>query len=113
MKFSTGGEYLNLCYGLVLMCSCIARFELIEMARKVLLISVLSVVNENADSYLWTAFLVSFAAQILFSTVRPYEDPRGDMPVHIPVHMPIHVPVHMFVCAQLTACKHARCSSHA
>ena len=52
------------------------RFELVEMARKVMLISVLSVVNEDADSYLWAAFIVSFASQILFSTLKPYEGDR-------------------------------------
>ena len=44
----------------------VLRFEFVEMARKFVLISVLSVVSEDADSYLWTAFIVLFAAQVPF-----------------------------------------------
>jgi hypothetical protein len=58
--------------------ACAGRFELVEAGRKVLLISVLSVVNADADSYLWTAFLVSFAMQILFAICQPYEQQQVD-----------------------------------
>jgi hypothetical protein len=54
------------------------RFELFEMLRKLLLISVLAVVQEDAASYLWAAFLVSYFAQVLFAYYKPYAEPSLD-----------------------------------
>ncbi len=53
-------------------------FEVVEMLRKLLLISILSVVSEGADSYLWASFIVSFAAQAFFSAYKPFAEPQLD-----------------------------------
>ena len=45
---------------------------------KLLLISVLAVVQEDAASYLWAAFLVSYFAQVLFAYYKPYAEPSLD-----------------------------------
>jgi hypothetical protein len=51
-------------------------FEVVEMLRKLVLISVIYVISESASVYLWASFLVSFFAHILTTTMRPYSDPR-------------------------------------
>jgi hypothetical protein len=48
------------------------------MLRKLLLISVLTVVQEDASSYLWAAFLISYFAQSLFAFYKPYAEPSLD-----------------------------------
>ena len=48
-------------------------FEVVDAARKILLISLLpSLTTENATSFLWGSFLLSFAALLLTGSLRPY-----------------------------------------
>ena len=49
-------------------------FEICEMMRKILLISLLpSLVRDGATSFLWGSFLLSFAALILTFSIKPYQ----------------------------------------
>ena len=52
-----------------------------QMARKIVLISVLTVVAEEATTYLWTSFLTNFAALVLTLQCKPYTDPLLDRSV--------------------------------
>jgi hypothetical protein len=53
-------------------------WEVAETLRKLVLISVLTVVNEDATSYLWMAFLVSLFALICQGACRPFSEPFLD-----------------------------------
>ena len=53
-------------------------WEVLETLRKLILISVLTVVNEDATSYLWMAFLVSLFALVLQGACRPFSEPFLD-----------------------------------
>ena len=52
-------------------------FELFEMLRKILLISLLpSMVREGATSFLWGTFLLSFVALLATFSLKPFADPK-------------------------------------
>ena len=48
------------------------------MGRKLVLISVLTVITDTATTYLWTSFLTNFVALILTLQCKPYVDPLMD-----------------------------------
>lgn len=53
-------------------------WEIVETLRKLVLISVLTVVNADAASYLWMAFLVSFLSLVCHGGCKPYSEPSLD-----------------------------------
>ena len=54
------------------------RFELWEIFRKLVLISVLSAISPKSTTYLYTAHVVSFFAVLLFAYTKPYVEPAAD-----------------------------------
>ena len=53
-------------------------FEIFELACKLVLIGVLSLVRDEATVFLVASFLVSFVAMMLTSSFAPYMDPLLD-----------------------------------
>ena len=53
-------------------------WEAVETLRKLVLISVLTVVSEDATSYLWAAFLVSLFALVGQGAFQPFIEPLLD-----------------------------------